>query len=144
MKSINSGIYPVIRHLIQVSFGDSEETLGYSGVQIREKILLPLSLLLPIGVPCTHLSLECLHLANNHTWSCDVWSDEKFPASCLSVALTLSPVHCQVELTRPASRKLWRGPLSFGMHLVGLQPPWPALLSLGRRFESRSGWLSIL
>lgn len=30
------------------------------------------------------------------------------------------------------------------MRLVGLQPLWPALLSLGLRFESRSEWLLIL
>lgn len=72
IKSITSGIYPVIKHLIRVCFWDSEETLGYSKVQIREKILLPLSLLLPIRVPCVHFSLECLRLANNQKSSCDI------------------------------------------------------------------------
>lgn len=96
-------IYPVIKHLIRVFFWDSAETLGYGGVQIREKIILQLSLLLPISVPRAHLSLERLHLENNQTSPCDV---ESFPASWFSVVLTLSPAHCQVDPTRPASRKL--------------------------------------
>lgn len=60
-KKKHSAYEPVTADLRVVCYRD---TLRQGGVQLRQKISLPLSLLLPVATACAHLPLQHLHLAH--------------------------------------------------------------------------------